>query len=101
MCRAGLVDVIPLKPGAGSRLVVSDIDLQISGQAQFGVGNLRQQTDELRVLDVVGLHFMRHCQSRLMKLRTIVMECKELKLFVAIVADIWDMFLMMDRIQRA
>ena len=28
------------------------------------------------------------------------MECKELKLFVVIVADIWDMFLMMDRINR-
>ena len=51
-------------------------------------------------LGVDGLHFMRHCQSRLMKLRTIVMECKELKLSVVIVADIWDMFLMMDRILR-
>ncbi len=57
MCRAGLVDVIPLKPGAGSRLVVSDIDWQISVQVQPGVGNLRQQAAELRVQDVVGLHF--------------------------------------------
>ena len=57
MCRAGLVEVIPLKPGVGSRLVVSDIDLQISGQVQPGVGNPSQQADELRVQDVVGLHF--------------------------------------------
>ena len=57
MCRAGLVDVIPLKPGAGSRLVVSDIDWQISCQAQLGVGNLTHQVAELRVQDVVGLRF--------------------------------------------
>ena len=31
-------------------------------------------------LGVVGLHFMRHCQSRLMKLRTIVMECKRIEI---------------------
>ena len=57
MCRAGLVDVSPLKPGAGSRLVVSDIDWQISVQVQPGVGNPSQQAAELRVQDVVGLHF--------------------------------------------